>query len=115
MSIAIDSAFASNSEAIERVSIDESGKILACLSLYTCFKYRKIGNILTSLQLASLFNIKMSALTEEEGTTEECALGNDNHPTAIICCTINNTLQCCCLNKCTVSFHTIFRYDITLA
>ena len=61
---------------------------------------------------ASLFQVQVRALTEEESSREECAAGHDDHAPTLSGSAVNHTLYGFGLQQGAVSLHTIVGDDV---
>ena len=113
--VPINSSASCNSKAVKSVTIDESREIRASLSLNTGLTNLEISDAVRALQCCTLLEIEVCTLLEEERTAEERALWDDDNASTFVCSTVDDGLQCLCLNGCTIGLYTIVCHDIPLA
>lgn len=112
VAVAVDGSLSRDGESVEVVGVNEGGEVFACLSFNTCFKYWEVGYVFAALEFSAFLYVEMSALAEKERSAEECAFGYDDYSAAVVSGFVDDCLQCCCLYKGAVGFHSMFCHHI---
>jgi len=115
VAIAVDGALAGDREVVDMVGIDESGKVLARLTLEACRQHGKVGNAVGAFQRRPLAEMEMSARLEEQRTAEKSACRDDDHTAALTLAAVDDSLDSFRLYERGITTHAIVGDDILFA
>ena len=114
IAITVDGSLTCNRETINPVGVDQSGKVLTCLSFDSSLTNLKILYSLRPFQFSSFNHMEVSTLLEKKVAAKECTLRNHDDAPAFLRSLVYNTLQSTRPNDGAIRFHSIISHHIFL-